>query len=205
MINQVERQVESIRECVEVFRNYNDDGINQFVDEIDGALSFPKELSDVVEKFIEALKSISNTIEDFTFLDEFYNEKEQKFWNVVKEFIHNRRNAKNEILFIKNLNKGDFIDLFNFVFESYILEYNDLKGYKSFSEENIIIVIKVINTLIKMVIDNFYSKVVFEKATIDLLGLSTEQVQYIWDLIIKNKNDLRYIRLMRKLEKLEER
>lgn len=205
MINQFKKTVEIIRECIETFRNYSEDGINQFVDETDGSLSFPKELSDVVEKFIEALKSTSNISEDFTFLDELYNEQEQKFWDVVKEFINNRRNAKNEILFIKNLNKEDFIDLFNFVFGTYILEYNELKEYKSFTEENIIIVIKVINTLIKMVIDNFYSKVVFEKATVDLLGLSTEQIEYIWDLIIKNKQDLKYIRLMRRLERLEER
>ena len=63
--------------------------------------------------------------------------------------------------------------------------------------------IKALNTFVKMIIGDFYSKKRFSSATDDLFGLSENQINYLWDLINDNKNDLRYIMIMNRLERLE--
>ena len=202
MNKQINENLKKLKECINTLRNYNDEGLEQFINENE-SLSFPKELTATGKEFTSILRFLSKTLPDSSFLDEYHNASEDEFWELVKWYVDNRIKTSQELSFVRELSDDCFYEIFDYILKNFILEYNSISKHKDFNEQQIRIMIKALNTFVKMIIGDFYSKKRFSSATDDLFGLSENQINYLWDLINNNKNDLTYIMIMNRLERLE--
>lgn len=188
-----------IESCINALRQFNNDGLNQFVSE--NGLSIPEELSDEVDKMLDSLKLLAREAEDASFIDKFFEESEEKFCSCISNYINNRIRTFKELSFIYELTEEEFNNLFEHALKNYVLERNELESYSNFTEEQIKIAIKVVNTSIRLIIDELFSKKSFFMYALDIFEFSENNCSKLWEMINDNKNELRYISIIRKLRK----
>lgn len=203
MEKELEKSINELKKCSDELRKFNKNGLEQFVYE-DESLSFPEELGETVKNFIGNLNFISNQIDISDIINELCEEKEEKFWDIIKEYIDTRVKTVKETSFLIKLNDKSFKELIECIFLNYILERDNIE-IEGYSEQQINIVIKFVNTCIHMIIEDLFSKKMFDTIASEMFRLEQSKIDYIWELINKYKNDLRYIAIMSKLNSLEER
>lgn len=195
--------IKKLQECLDELRNYNENDINQFVND-EECFCFPSELKETVEIFLGIIGNMCHEKEINETIESLFDSNETIFMNALKEYVEGKIKMDNELSFIKELPHESFVSIFEYVFQNHILQHNILEGYQDYSKKEIKIIIKILNTFVKMIIDNTYSKVLFKKLTEEIFELSSEKNEYVWSLINENKRELQYIVLMEKLNKLVE-
>lgn len=191
-----------LQECLDKLRHYNDNGLNQFVSE-EECFCFPSELKETVETFLAIMSKECH--EEFNEnIETLFDSTESKFMHALKEYIEGKIKMDNELSFIKKLEHDSFTSIFEYVFNNHIIQHNILEDYQKYSKEEIKVIIKLLNTFVKMIIDNTYSKVLFVNLAEEMFEFSSQKSEYIWDLINREKKELQYIVLMEKLNNLLE-
>lgn len=189
-----------IVECINNLRKYNENGIDQFI--VEDGLSIPEELSDDVEKLLNTIKTLSHEQEsdNTCFINQYFEETEERFCNFIKDYIDYRNRISKELSMICNISEEEFKSLFKHTLENYVLERNDLQAYSNFSENQIKVAIKVINTSIHLIVEELLSEKSFLKEAMDIFEIAESNCLIIWNLINGNKNELRYISIIRRLK-----
>lgn len=202
MNNTITNDIQRLKQILDKLRDYSKGDLNSFID--DNALTFPDELSDVFDGFSELLNKLSDDYQQIeNLINECSNPNEERFWTFIKEYMINRTKIKDELLFIYNMKIDEFTDLFTHVLRHYILEYNYLEKYKTYDENKIKTVIKLLNTFVNIIICELTSFDCFKEISERVFVISEEKSNFIWQLINDHKMDLRFIMILKKLKKLE--
>ena len=190
------------REILTSLREYcnsNNTTLDQFVED-ENVLSFPDEISEKAEQLIELINEFAKNLKNNNFLNDLFNDNEKNFGEWISEYLNYKRKTSSELHFIRELSDADFEVLFQNILKNYILEYNEIETFSNYEIPQIKIAIKAMNTFVKLIIDKMFSKKAFTNCVKEIFDISESKCDYIWFLIEKNKNELRYINIISKFK-----
>ena len=88
------------------------------------------------------------------------------------------------------------------VFEKYIIYNDDIKKNKWLKEQDVAKLLKLINSCVHAIIIKRFSLRDFEHYAEMVFGLNNEKIDFLWEIIQKNKQELRTNYIISQLEKI---
>lgn len=195
-----------IEDLVERLRNYEDGGLSHFYEKKDDALIIPDELSETIEELFSTLldkaKDFSDEQEFIEFTNGLAKEGEHDFWQFVNSYIKTKNLVWKETVFLNELDDKVFEELLLFVLNKFIIEYEPVDEHGEFNLGQLRTTYKTLNTLIDAYVVERFSKKHFLKYAQELFPFADNKTQILWDIIYKNKSELRDIWIVQRINSL---
>ena len=128
-----------------------------------------------------------NKTEFITELEKVSSGNEVEFWKSIINFFDRTKIAEAETAFLKEMNILDFKDLISHTFKTNVLYGSFLTNYKNWSQEQVNIARRTINTFLYSMIQHFndYTTTIY---IMDIkFHFEEEKYKYIWELCEKDK------------------
>lgn len=187
-------------EILDKLRIFASDGLDSFVLEDKNGLGIPNEVSSFFDEFMKILFSQFNNLEQERFFtDVFERQGEKLFWETVKEICANVDMQLKDTAFLHKIPSEKFMEILELVFKRHILYKNTVKSDFGLEAKEIIIVIKILSFASNSILEEFEDENTFINSLKSNFNFDETIGQFIWELFQKNKDNIRYQKLMDKL------
>lgn len=157
----------------------------------------------IFRNFLEML-IVSYRAGNKTFIEEHKNnENENVFWDFMEKFVNQNNVPYNETSALRALELNDFISCAEELYEKYIVYNDDIKKNKWLKEKDVFSFVKLLNLCIDIVIVKRFSINDFKHSVDMTFGLDNKKITFLWDLIQKDKQELRVNFIISKLDEFD--
>lgn len=169
----------------------------------DDVFIIPNTLNKTFINFLEAMLLLSRKYENVFWEDCKAKENENLFWETMKNVVEQNNIPYEEMKEVRSLTGDKYAKCVKDVFEKYIIYNNDdVKKNEWLKEQDVISCVKLVNFCINIIIVKRYNLHGFKHFAKIMFDLSDEKTEFLWNMIIENKDELRTNYIISKLDEL---
>ncbi|MBQ3611893.1 MAG: hypothetical protein IJA01_06460 [Firmicutes bacterium] len=131
----------------------------------------------------------------------------EKFLNVISSSVDNKLEPYHEMSFFRKMDISEQKNMLQTAFEHMIIHVEDPSYFyekQDIDANQMKYVVKMLNTVSIMVVENNVTKQYYCKEMYDMFGLNEDVMDIIWEMYQENISQLRYNQLFKYLKRQEE-